>query len=119
LAFTFFLFTTCGYTFIFVEGMKKQFISLMLCLVMCIQLLPLTQISTTMYQSQQMNEELPHNDNPTAPSFTEELQKHIATLSHEEQIALTELRITQVIHWAEQMYSRFSDDVETRPPNIV
>lgn len=72
-----------------------------------------------MYQSQQMNEELPHNDSPTTPSFSEELDKHFATLTHQEQIALTELRIIQVIHIAEQMYSRFSDDVETRPPNIV
>lgn len=86
---------------------------------MCIQLMPLTQISKAMYQSQQMNEELPHNDSPTTPSFTEELHKHFATLSHQGQLALAELRITRVIQIAEQLYSRLSDDVETRPPNFV
>lgn len=97
--------------------MRKQVISIFLSLVMCIQLLPLTQISTAMYQSQQMNEEMPHNDAPVSPVFTEELHKHFVSASHEEQMELTELRIIEVIHQAEKISSRFSDDVQTPPPN--
>jgi hypothetical protein len=70
-----------------------------------------------MYQSRQMNEEMPHNDAPAAPVFTEELHKHFVSVSHEEQIELTELRIIEVIHQAEKISSRFSDDVQTPPPN--
>lgn len=99
--------------------MNKQIISFLLCLIMCIQLLPLTQISTAMFQSQQMNEERAHNESPTTPTFAEELYQHFATISHQEYLALLELRIIQVICMAEQMYSRFSDDVKTRPPNAA
>lgn len=97
--------------------MKKYFISIFLTLVLSIQLLPLAQISAAMYQSQQMTEEMPHNDNSTVPSFTEELHKHFVNVSFDEFIHFTELRITELIHHAEKKYSRFSDDVITQPPN--
>ena len=84
---------------------------------MCIQLLPFAQISNAMYQSQQMNEELPHNDNPTIPSFSEEVHKHFVTVTHESILQLTEIKINELIHTAEKVYSRFSDDVLTQPPN--
>ena len=97
--------------------MKKQLISIVLAIVLSIQLLPLAQISKAMYQSQQMTEELPHSDTPVTPSFTEEIHKHFVHVSHEELIHLTELRIVELIHHAEKIYSRFSDDVQTQPPN--
>ncbi|RXK60487.1 hypothetical protein ESA94_08435 [Lacibacter luteus] len=97
--------------------MKKYIISIFLSLVLSIQLLPLAQISAAMYQSQQMTEELPHNDTPPTPSFTEEIHKHFVTVTNEELIHLTELRVTELIHHAEKVYTRFSDDVQTRPPN--
>lgn len=97
--------------------MKKQLISIFLAIVLSIQLLPLAQISAAMYQSQQMTEELPHNDTPPTPSFTEELHKHFVSATHEELIHLTELKVTELIHHAEKVYTRLSDDVQTRPPN--
>ncbi len=97
--------------------MRKQVISIFLVLVLSIQLLPLTQISTAIYQSQQMNEELPHNDNPSCPVFSEEIHKHFVSISNEELMGLTELRIIEVIHRADKVYTRFSDDVQTPPPN--
>ncbi|HEX4957983.1 MAG TPA: hypothetical protein VFV46_07375 [Lacibacter sp.] len=84
---------------------------------MCIQLLPVAQVSTAMYQSQQMNEELPHNDSPVTPSFSEEQHKHFVTATHESMLQLTEIRINEVIHLSEKVNSRFSDDVLTQPPN--
>ncbi len=98
-------------------GMKKKLISIMLTLVLSIQLLPLAQISAMMYQNQQMTEEIPHSDKPVTPSFTEEIHKHFVTASHEELMQLAELRIVESIHHAETIYSRFSDDVQTQPPN--
>lgn len=96
----------------------KQLISIFLALVLSIQLLPLAQISKAMYQSQQMTEELPHgSDSAPSPSFTEEIHKHFVSVSHEELIQQSELRVVERIHHAEKMYSRFSDDVQTRPPN--
>lgn len=97
--------------------MKKQLISIVLAIVLSIQLLPLAQISKAMYQSQQMTEELPHSDTPVTPSFTEEIHKHFVHVSHDELLHLTELRIVELIHHAEKIYSRFSDDVQTQPPN--
>lgn len=99
------------------RNMRKKIISILLVLVLSIQLLPLAQISAAMYQSQQMTEELPHTDVPTTPSFTEEIHKHFVSVSHDELIQLTELRIVELIHHAEKIYSRFSDDVQTQPPN--
>lgn len=97
--------------------MKKKLISIFLAVVLSIQLLPLAQISAAMYQSQQMTEELPHTDVPSTPSFSEEIHKHFVSVSHEELMYLTQLRIVEIIHHAEDMYSRFSDDVQTQPPN--
>lgn len=97
--------------------MNKKIISIVLTLVLSIQLLPLAQISTVMYQNQQMTEEIPHSDKPMTPSFTEEIHKHFVTASHGELMQLAELRIDESIHHAETIYSRFSDDVQTQPPN--
>jgi hypothetical protein len=102
---------------IFMVSMKKQFISILLILVMSIQLLPLVQISMAMYQSQQMNEELPHTDSTSTPSLTEEVQKHFVSINHETILELTEIKINEVIHTADKVNSRFSDDVLTQPPN--
>ncbi len=79
--------------------------------------MPLAQISAAMYQNQQMTEELPHSDTPVAPSFNEEIHKHFVQVSHEELIHLTELRIVELIQHTEKIYFRFSDDVQTQPPN--
>lgn len=98
-------------------GMRKKLISILLTVVLSIQLLPLAQISKAMYQSQQMTEELPHNDVPSTPSLTEEIHKHFVSSTHEGLMHLTELRIVELIHRAEKIYSRFSDDVQTQPPN--
>ena len=97
--------------------MKKQLISIFLAIVLSIQLLPLAQISAAMYQNQQMTEELPHSDTAPTPSFTEELHKHFVTATHEELIHLTGLKVTELIHHAAKVYTRLSDDVQTRPPN--
>ena len=87
-------------------------------LVLSIQLLPLTQIVTSLYQSQ-LTEELPHSDKTgSAPSpFVEELHKHFICPTHEHFIQLTENRISELIHHAEKMYTRHSDDVQTQPPD--
>lgn len=97
--------------------MTKKLISIVLTLVLSIQLLPLAQISAMMYQSQQMTEEIPHSDKPISPSFTEEIHKHFVSVTHEELMQLAELRVVAGIHHAETIYSRFSDDVQTQPPN--
>jgi hypothetical protein len=97
--------------------MKMKLISILLTVVLSIQLLPLAQISTAMYQCQQMTEELPHNDAPSTPSLNEEIHKHFVSANHEGLMHLTELRIVELIHHAEKIYSRFSDDVQTQPPN--
>lgn len=114
---SFFLFASRFQNSIFTVGMKKYINSIFLLLVLSIQLLPLSQISAAMFQSQQMTEELPHSDEPVTPSFSEEIHKHFVTVTNEEFIHLTELKYTELIHHAEKVYTRYSDDVLTRPPN--
>lgn len=114
---SFFLFVSPFQNSIFTAEMKKCISSIFLLLVLSIQLLPLVQISSAMYQSQQMTEELPHSDEPATPSFAEEIHKHFVSVTHEELIQLSELKVTELIHLAEKVYSRFSDDVLTQPPN--
>jgi hypothetical protein len=97
--------------------MKKQFIGILLILVMGIQLLPVTQISMVLFETLQMSEELPGNDGPATPSFSEEVNKHFAAVNHEAILQLAEIRIKEVIHSADKMFSRFLDDVLTQPPN--
>lgn len=79
--------------------------------------MPLVQISTAMYQSQQMTEELPSSDEPELPSFAEEMHQHFLSVTHQKLIQLSELKVTELIHQTENVFSRFSDDVLTQPPN--
>lgn len=97
--------------------MKKYVSSISLLLVLSIQLLPLSQISTAVFESQQMTEELPHSDELIIPSFSEEIHKHIVTVTHEELIHLTELKVTELIHHTEKLFIRHSDDVQARTPD--
>lgn len=115
--FIIFLFKSSKENTTFTTLMKKQLISIILAIVLSIQMLPLAQISKVMYKSQQMTEELPHSDTAPSPSFTEEIHKHFVSATHEELIHLTELRVTELIHHTEKVYTRLSDDVQTRPPN--
>jgi hypothetical protein len=98
--------------------MKKKLISLFLSLVLSIQLLPLSQIVTSLYQSQ-LTEELPHTDKTgnLANPFVEEIHKQFVHSTHEHLLQLSETRVLELIHHAEKMYTRFSDDVQTQPPN--
>lgn len=100
--------------------MKKKIISCFLVLVLSIQLLPLTQIVTSLYQSQ-LTEELPHSDKTgsTPNPMVEEIHKHFVYTTHEQLIHLNEISVSAIIHYAEKIQSRFSDDVQTQPPNFL
>jgi hypothetical protein len=98
--------------------MRIKLISVLLFFVLSIQLLPLTQIGEALYQNQ-LTEEINHTDAPNPASLTEEIHKqfdHSAQIWH---LALYERRVSESIHLAEKIYSRFHEDVEIQPPDIL
>jgi hypothetical protein len=98
--------------------MRKKFISLVLLLIFCTQILPIAQIGRMLYQNQ-LTEELPHSTNTTpAPnSFIEEIHK---AYWHEMQecglLTLTQI-ITHHLHETEKICTLFIAEVQTPPPN--
>jgi hypothetical protein len=81
------------------------------------QQFPVYQVGNMLLQ-EQMAEEIPDGEtNVPEVSITEEVQKHFVTDTYNNLIKCSELTVTAQLQHAEELVSRFSDDVETRPPN--
>jgi hypothetical protein len=97
--------------------MNKKLTSFFLVLVLLMQQLPVTQVDAILLQ-EQMAEELPDGESSIPEvSVTEEVQKHFINDTYRHLIQCSELMVTAQLLHAEELVSRFFDDVETRPPN--
>ncbi len=97
--------------------MKLKLISIFLSLVLSIQLLPVTQIGSMLYQNQ-LTEELAHSDTKTPVlNLSEELHKHFTYHDQQDMLLSSKKLISTWLHYSERLMSRLSDDVQTQPPD--